>query len=152
MQAFHAIELAIDLARSRRDAALQALQQVQRGVAQARVQMQQLQQYARETQGRLVRPQGQIEAPPLLTHYDQFMDRLESTLRMQDGVLVEWDRRLAQARTLLEQAETRLAGLKRVLEARQHAQALKAQRREQKQMDEWATQLALRSAHSQEAS
>lgn len=144
MTAFRALHLAIDLARNRRDAALQRLHQARQAHAHAQMQLDQLHAYERDTQQRLVRPQAQIANAGVLEHYDQFIARLESTLVLQADVVARAAERVRTAQDELAQAEARLKGLERLLELRLAERARAQARREQKQTDEYAAQVHAR--------
>ena len=131
--------LAIDLATSRRDEALAQLQKAMRSEAFAQDQMDQLQQYALETEARWMQGAQVSTSPDMLHHHYQFMERLNQAITLQDGVLASNRQRVEAARQLLIQAELRLASFKQVLATRQAAVTKTRQRQEQKQMDEFAS-------------
>lgn len=130
--------LAIDLATSRRDEAQTQLQKNVQAEAFAQDQMQQLQQYAQETEQRWLQGAQVSTSPEMLHHHYQFMGRLNQAIVLQEGVLANHQQRVNAARQVLMQAEFRLMSFKQVLASR-HATEMKAhQRQEQKQMDELA--------------
>lgn len=130
--------VAIQLAERRRDAARQAVSNLQNARAAAQGQLDQLQGYAQETQGRWGASEGRVMQPVVLQHHHQFMGRLEHAIGLQGQVVRTQDQRVAGARQTLLQAELRLASLRTVLERRQAELALAQQRREQKATDERA--------------
>lgn len=130
--------VAIQLAERRRDAARQAVSNLQNARAAAQGQLDQLQGYAQETQGRWGASEGRVMQPVVLQHHHQFMGRLEHAIGLQGQVVQTQDQRVAGARQTLLQAELRLASLRKVLERRQAELALAQQRREQKATDERA--------------
>lgn len=130
--------VAIQLAERRRDAARQAVSNLQNARAAAQGQLDQLQGYAQETQGRWGASEGRVMQPVVLQHHHQFMGRLEHAIGLQGQVVRTQDQRVAGARQTLLQAELRLASLRKVLERRQAELALAQQRREQKATDERA--------------
>ena len=136
--------LAIDLATSRRDEALAQLQNSTRTQAFAQDQMNQLQQYAQETELRWLQSAQLSTSPEMLHHHYQFMTRLNQAISLQEGVLANNQQRVESARQQLMQAEFRLASFKQVLATRQAASAKARQRQEQKQMDEFASQQSQR--------
>ncbi|GAB4211773.1 MAG: hypothetical protein Fur007_02780 [Rhodoferax sp.] len=146
MSAHRALELAIDRATRIRDDALAQLRQVLAAQHTAHDQMQQLQQYAHETEQRWIVGAQRRTSPELLHHHYQFMDRLNQAIGLQTGALTQVDQRVLVARDALLQCEMRLATLRHALAARELAQARAAARREQKQMDEFAMQQYLRLA------
>lgn len=130
--------VAIQLAERRRDAARQTVSNLQNARAAAQGQLDQLQGYAQETQGRWGASEGRVMQPVVLQHHHQFMGRLEHAIGLQGQVVRTQDQRVAGARQTLLQAELRLASLRKVLERRQAELALAQQRREQKATDERA--------------
>ena len=136
--------LAIDLATARRDAAQTQLQSTQQAEAFAQDQMQQLQQYAEETQQRWMQSAQVSASPEMLHHHYQFMSRLNQAVQLQDGVLASNRQRVEAARQVLLSAEFRLMSFKQVVATRQSSVNKARQRQEQKQMDEFASQQAQR--------
>jgi flagellar protein FliJ len=132
--------LAIDLATSKRDEALAELQRTEHSQAFAQDQMNQLQQYAQETEARWMQGAQVSTSPDMLHHHYQFMARLNQAISLQEGVLASHRQRVDVARQQLMQAEFRLASFKQVLATRQAAITKLRQRQEQKQMDEFASQ------------
>lgn len=138
MTVLKSLLLAIDLATSKRDQALAQLQKTMQAQAFAQDQMQQLQQYAQETEQRWLQNAQRSTTPELLHHHYQFMNRLNQAIGLQDGVLAGLAQRVEAARKVVLETEFRLASLRQVLAERQATQAKRLQRREQKQMDEFA--------------
>ena len=136
--------LAIDLATTRRDEAQAHLQSLLHAQAHAQDQMQQLQQYAVETEQRWLQGAQISTTPEMLRHHYQFIGRLDQAIQMQEGVLANHAQRIEAARQLLLQAECRLGSFKQVLATRRLAMAKTRQRQEQKQMDEFASQQSQR--------
>lgn len=136
--------LAIDLATARREEAAAQLQKTMRSEAFAQDQMGQLQQYAQETEARWMQGAQVSTSPEMLHHHYQFMARLNQAIALQEGVLVSNRQRVEAARQLLMQAEFRLASFKQLLATRQAAVAKTRLRQEQKQTDEFASQLTQR--------
>lgn len=148
MPQFHALQLAITLATRQRDTLAQKHAQAQRTLDFARSQMDQLQSYAGETDARWMR-HGQVSvAPALMHHHYQFMDRLQHAVQLQQGVLANLERQLHSAHQAQLQAEVRLAGLEKLLQARRQAQALRQQRQEQRVTDEFAAMRYLQRRHN----
>ena len=90
-------------------------------------------------------------APQIVSHYYQFIERLDQTIGMQQGVIADLDRQYHLAKQVLVDAELRVAGLNRLLEKRRSALALAAARRDQKSSDELAAQQLRRNATELEA-
>jgi len=142
MSALNAFVVAVELAERQRDAARQALANVQGARQAAQAQLQQLTGYAAETQDRWGLKAGAAVQPEVMHHHYHFMGRLDHAIGLQTRALGGQDQRVAQARQALLQAELRLASLRKVLERRQAELAQQQQRREQKQTDERASQRA----------
>ena len=140
MAAFKTLELAIELATAKRDQAMAHWQAMLRDQAFALDQMNQLKQYAQETDQRWMQGAQKRTTPELLHHQYQFMGRLNQAIALQDGALASAARRVEDARQHQVQADLRLASLKLVLSQRQATQAKVLQRRDQKEMDEFASQ------------
>ena len=133
--------VAIELAERKRDDAGQALASVLRRQDNATQQKMQLESYALDTQGRWsVAAQAQT-TPQMVGHYYQFMDRLEQTITLQQGVIADVQRQCEAARQLLLEADVHLAGLQRLLARRRSEQARTAARQEQRQTDEFAARV-----------
>ncbi|WP_313316154.1 flagellar export protein FliJ [Pulveribacter sp.] len=146
MSSLQAFTVAVELAERRRDAARQALRDVQGAREAAQAQLEQLSGYAQETQNRWGASEGRTLQPEVMAHHYHFMGRLDHAIGLQSGVVGSQDVRVAGARQVLLQAELRLASLRKVLERRRADQALAEQRREQKQTDERAA-LRLRATY-----
>ncbi len=138
MSSIQSLQVAVDIAARRRDAARMALVDAcgQRDAAQA--QMAQLDAYTLEIQGRWgARPSATLQ-PEVMLHYRHFMDRLAYAMGLQAEVVREHAGRIEACRKTLLDAELRLASLRKVCESRQAEQALCQLRRDQKQTDEMA--------------
>ena len=146
MPQFNALHLAIDLACAQRDQAMAELQKRRQAHAFALDQMDQLQQYSTETEQRWMHGGQKSFSPALLHHHYQFMGRLQQAVSLQQGVLGNSGARVEYAQQQVLQAEFRLSSLKQVLAKRQAALVVTAQRRDQKQMDEFASMQSLRVA------
>lgn len=138
MSKFRAIELAIDLATRQRDALAQKLAQAQRNLDFAQGQMDQLTGYAGETDARWMATGAVSLAPETIRNHYQFMERLQQAVALQTTVIGTMQSQREKAHQALLQGEFRLAGLQQVLKARQLAQQVVAQRREQRATDEFA--------------
>lgn len=146
MPAFKSLFLARQLAEARRDEAANQLAQVQREQGFADGQMAQLQGYADETEARWQASAQQGAAPELMRHHYQFMGRLSQAIELQQQTLVRVQERVAAARQQLVQAEVYLGGLDVLIKKRQAQVAAQMQRRDQKQMDEFAAMQTQRQA------
>lgn len=139
MSAVKSLLLAIDLATRTRDQLAQNLMRVQSGHLFAQDQMSQLEIYAAETASKWTTAAQIGTTPELMRHHYQFLDRLHHAIGLQQGVLANEGRKVDHAKRLVLEAEFRLVSLKQVLKKKQAGLALIQTRREQKQMDEFAS-------------
>lgn len=138
MSALHALNVAIDLATTKRDEARQALIDRQKAYQAAQAQMQQLQAYEQELQQRWGASEGGSFNPEVMYHYRQFTERLRHAIGLQTKVIRDQSIRLEAAQKALMAAELRLSSLQKVVQARIRSIELAQMRREQKQTDERA--------------
>lgn len=141
MTAISGLLTAIDLAKRQRDDAGLAMARVARRCEQALAQMEQLQSYAADTAARWSVTSQASASPQIVGHYYQFMDRLQQTIELQQGAIVDVQRQREAARQVLLEAEVRVAGLGRLLQKRQSELARVQSQREQRQLDELAAQM-----------
>ncbi len=139
MSTLNALQVAIEVAQRQRDGARQALLDLQRIAQAGQAQLDQLRQYAQETEQRSGMRAGAAVQPEVMHHHYQFMARLDHTMGLQTDIVQAQGQRVAQARQVLMQAELRVQSLQKVLQRKQQEQALAQQRREQKQTDERAS-------------
>lgn len=136
--------LAIAQAERRRDDVLRALAQSHQRVQSAVDQLDQLRNYAGDTDNRWVSTGSVGLSAELVKHHYQFSGRLQHAIGMQDGVIANLQRQTENVKLQLQKAESRLAGLNNVLQKRRADAQRLAQRREQAAMDEMAAQLFAR--------
>jgi len=140
------LRVAIEMVTRQRDAAAVALAQARDSQGMAQGQLDQLQQYAQESESRWTQ-QAQIRATPeLMQHHYQFMARLYHTVDLQNGVMEQHARQVQARVAQLREAELRLASLSQVVARKASQQARLQQRREQKEVDEFAARQSLRHA------
>lgn len=144
MYKFNSLQLAIDLAMLKRDHAMTELMKHRQTCAFAQDQMDQLLQYATETEMRWTQGAQRSTTPELLHHHYQFMGRLQQAVDLQQGVLTGYMDKLEFAENALLQAEFRLAALKKLMVKKQDEATRQYMRRDQKQMDEFAAMQTLR--------
>lgn len=145
MSRLNGLQVALDLARSRRDSAVRQLAQTREKWAAAHRQLEQLESYAVECADRWLTQSARC-TPDLLRHHYQFMDRLAHASALQTGILSEHSRNVARDTNALREAEGRLESLRQLCLARQRELARADDRREQKQSDEQAALAHLRLA------
>lgn len=139
MSSLNALNVAIEAAERKRDAARTALQERQRAQEAAQAQMDQLQGYVGEMQTRWGAQEGLAVQPEVMHHQYQFMERLQHAIGLQTRVVADQGIRLETARQALLAAELRVTSLQKVVQARKRDLALVQMRREQKETDERAT-------------
>ena len=87
----------------------------------------------------------------ILHCYQGFSERLEQAIGAQQGVVEQAAGRVQATRQRLRHRETKVATVQRLIERRLQAQALVAQRREQKTIDEAAQRLGWARANAMAA-
>lgn len=138
MSGVKVVLLAIDLETRKRDQASGVLKNAQQAHLFAQNQMSQLETYATETESRWVANAQNSTTPELMRHHYQFMDRLHYAINLQKGVLENSSRKVDAAKQLVLDVEFRLASLKQVLKKKNVEINALQNKREQKQMDEFA--------------
>ena len=108
MSSLNALNVAIEAAERKRDAARTAMQERQRAQQAAQAQMDQLQGYVLEMQARWGAQEGLAVQPEVMHHQYQFMERLQHAIGLQTRVVADQDIRLETSRQALLAAE--LAG------------------------------------------
>lgn len=139
MSSLNALNVAIEAAERKRDAARTSMQERQRAQQAAQAQMDQLQGYVLEMQARWGAQEGLAVQPEVMHHQYQFMERLQHAIGLQTRVVADQDIRLETSRQALLAAELRVTSLQKVVQARRRDVALAQMRREQKDTDERAT-------------
>lgn len=140
MSDLNALSIAVEAATRKRDNARTVVQAALASQQAASAQLNQLNDYARETEARWgVRADATIQ-PEVMYHHYQFMDRLGHASGIQGGVVNDQAGRVQAAQTALLQAELRLSSLRKVVDKRRHDLELLQTRRDQKQTDERAAQ------------
>ena len=138
MSSLNALNVAIEAAERKRDAARTAMQERQRAQQAAQAQMDQLQGYVGEMQARWGAQEGLAVQPEVMHHQYQFMDKLQHAIGLQTRVIADQNIRLETARQALLAAELRVTSLQKVGQTRKRDMALSQMRREQKETDERA--------------
>ena len=145
MSSLDALSVAVEVASRKRDDARKVLQDTLAAEQAARAQLDQLEDYARETESRWGMKADTAMQPEVMYHHYQFMDRLGHAAGVQTTVVGDHAARVEKARRTLLDAELRLASLRKVMEKRKADLDLVQMRRDQKQTDERAA-LQYRSA------
>ncbi len=137
MSTSNGLQIALELARTRRDDAAQALAETRARSAAARLQLEQLDHYRTECGDRWSERSARC-TPDLLQHHYQFMDRLTHAIGLQTGVVAQHERNVLQVAGQLRDAEGRVQSLQQLWQTRSRERAQAEGRREQKQNDEQA--------------
>ncbi|BDT70475.1 hypothetical protein os1_46680 [Comamonadaceae bacterium OS-1] len=140
MSLLRTLALAVEVASRKRDAAHRALGQAQQKYIAAHDQLTQLETYASETETRWMTQAQTCALPELMQHHYQFMDRLAQAIQMQLGILADNARWVEAAKKQLADTEIRVATLQQVCRNKQLEANRLQDRREQKQIDEFAAQ------------
>ena len=138
MSSLNALNVAIEAAERKRDAARTAMQERKRAQQAAQAQMDQLQGYVLEMQARWGAQEGLAVQPEVMHHQYQFMERLQHAIGLQTKVVGDQNIRLETARQALLATELRVTSLQKVVQTRKRDMALAQMRREQKETDERA--------------
>lgn len=143
-----ALLIVLERERERRDAAMLALRDAERRLAQAQAQGLTLLSYRDDTAGRWVAPLGGVTTLPQLQTARDFLQRLDAALQQHEHEQHRVQSLVQQRRAQLLAAETRLASLDKLVERRQRAHRALQHRREQLASDERAQLIASRSEHA----
>lgn len=138
MSSLNSLAVAVDVASRKRDAARKVLQDALAAQQAARAQLDQLEDYARETESRWGMKADTAMQPEVMYHHYQFMNRLGHAASIQAGVVGDQAGRVESAQRALLEAELRLTSLRKVVDKRRHDLELQQMRRDQKQTDERA--------------
>ena len=140
MSLLKTLAVAVEVAGLKRDTAHRALGQTQQKYIAAHDQLSQLETYAAETEARWMAQAQTRAVPELMRHHYQFMERLTQAIQMQLGILADHARWVGAAKKQLTEAEIRVATLQQVCRHKQGEADQLQNRREQKQIDEFAAQ------------
>lgn len=138
MSALHGIQLAIEQAQRIRDERARVVARLQAHLGSLRVQLQQLETYAVETEKRWIGGTHSQITGEMVRHHYQFMERLRHAMAMQTDVIAAALEDVANARRSHLQMEVRLQGLREVMNRRKQQVQRVVGRREQRQCDEFA--------------
>lgn len=138
------LDLAIEMAQREREQAEQATARAIKGEQHAQGQLDQLEGYAQETAQRWSTAQAAHVSAVLMAHHQSFQQRLQQAIDLQRAVVQQAAQRVAAARQVRIQKELRLRGLVQLRTQKLVAHRKTQDRREQKALDELATQRFLR--------
>ena len=140
------MQIATDMARRKRDAAVAELNKGRAAERAAQGQLDQLSSYADDTEARWGEQARVRAAPELLAHHYQFMARLHHAIGLQRDVMGQHARQIALLTGHVREAELRLRSLQMVIDRQRLEAERLAARREQKQTDETAAMQFRRTA------
>lgn len=141
-----ALKLLLERATQERDRLAGELRRGEEVLLRARRQGEQLGGYRGEYTQRWSTQFGRGGAIEIVHCYQSFMQRLDEALAQQQRHIAAAERGVAAVRQALLQAELRMASVKKLIERRQAELARLQERRDQRQTDETAQQLAMRRA------
>lgn len=125
-----------------RDTAVALLQQANDSFAAAQSQADQLVAYRGEYEARFREQFKSNNSVSILQCYQGFSSRLTQAIEQQQQIAAHAQRKLEQAREGLRDQEMRVASVRKLLERRLTEQRIAADRRDQKQTDEFAARAA----------
>lgn len=125
-----------------RDTAVALLQQANDSFAAAQSQADQLVAYRGEYEARFREQFKSNNSVSILQCYQGFSSRLTQAIEQQQQIAAHALRKLEQAREGLRDQEMRVASVRKLLERRLTEQRIAADRRDQKQTDEFAARAA----------
>ncbi len=134
------LQTLIELAERQRDAARSALMQAEGASNRALAQLDQLMSYQADYRARAPGTEGLAAPIELLRCHQGFMGRLDQALEQQRAAVQSGHAELLRRRLQLQQAELKLASVRKLIERRQAESGRLASRREQQRSDEAALQ------------
>ena len=137
MSNLSALQTAVSLATSERDAAAQRLAQARQGWLATQVQLDQLETYAQETMTRWQVQSARV-TPEIMAHHYQFMERLTHAIGLQKSAVTQQVNQVTLMADRMRVAETRRESLVQLHAKREAEQRRLTDRREQKVSDEQA--------------
>ena len=137
MSNLSALQTAVSLATSERDAAAQRLAQACQGWLATQVQLDQLETYAQETMTRWQVQSARV-TPEIMAHHYQFMERLTHAIALQKSAVEQQVKQVALMADRMRVAETRRESMVQLHAKREADQRRLTDRREQKVSDEQA--------------
>jgi len=131
----------IELARTARDAAATRCAQARLSAEQARQQLELLRGYAKDYERRSLATLTQGVDPAAQDNLRAFVDKLERAVQVQATELARRESLCETANAELVRMRARLGSLEKLAERNEKAAATRAQRREQRSLDEFANRI-----------
>jgi flagellar protein FliJ len=138
MAQMHSLFILLEQAENRRDQTLGEHQQALRVHQSAVTQGQDLETYRKEYQTRWTQQLSIKGGAELLHCYTGFLDRLNQAIAHQQHAITYAQHQVETVKTALQEAEMRVASVKKLIERRVQQQQALESRREQKSLDEWS--------------
>ena len=152
MTSLQPLTLLLSETERQRDRALAEHQRALTASEEAQAQIEQLQAYRRDYEGRWgthFSRQGQID---LIRCYQSFMERLTQAVEQQQRVVDRARQQVERAQSTLTDIEMRCASMRKLIERRLQEQRRDAERRDQKHSDELASRAAWQRRESNDLS
>lgn len=141
----HALSTALDVETQRRDALAAQLAEAMAEREGCQAQLNQLEQYGRDTAAGFARD-GAVHGAARLRHQQPFLDRLAQATAVQGELIARAGQRVHELQAALVLANQRRAAIEALIERNRERERLQEERRQQRQADEAA---ALRVVHRQ---
>jgi flagellar FliJ protein len=138
MSALKSLLLAVEVAERKREQAQAAVLHANKALHFAESQLHQLTSYSSDTADRWLSAAQLASTPELMQNHYQFMGRLDHAIALQRQALEKMVGQVALAKQRLLESDMRLAALKLMADKRQHSLVIERNRRDQKEMDEFA--------------
>ena len=130
----------LEHAQSQRDEAMAEMLQAEAALRQARLQLDQLQDYHADYAQRAPTHGGRSASIELLRSHHAFMERLDQALALQQSQVQSTEVQLQQRKQTLTEREIRVASVRKLLERRGEVQQRSFARQEQSRSDEATAQ------------
>lgn len=148
----NSLSTVLDQAQGDRDQAYVLLESSRKVLEDAKFKLQSLQEFRTQYEQRWQGQFKQAGGMEILRCYQDFMGRLTDAVNDQMNRVNLLEKDHDQRRHILIEAERRVSAIQKVVERRQQEVVLQTSRREQRDTDELATRLSLRSAKLQSPS
>lgn len=133
-----AVATLIEVTEAMKDEAAQQLGQMMTRQQEARQKLDTLTGYRREYEQRLSQQTREGTDARAIMNYRQFLSRLESAIEQAGQELAQWDQRVLQQQETLREIQVRLRSYGVIEDRRRSREQLAEDRRQQKQIDEFA--------------
>ncbi|MBV1776975.1 flagellar export protein FliJ [Burkholderiaceae bacterium DAT-1] len=132
-------EFLLNLARDKREDALNHLRDATQNLEQSRQRLIQVEAYAQEYRNRLAEKVNQGITAPQYSDYQQFLARLDQAATQQGFDVQRCEQVLEATRRFWQETERELKAYETLQERHLRGEIVREERREQKMMDEWVS-------------